>query len=70
MTRLYLGGLAVVVAVVLYATSPTCAESGCGLAPLKPLVPLGCSDIVARCQCEPDAQGDLQCVWVWDCITD
>ena len=70
MMKRYLCGLAIIVGCVLYATAPTCAESGCGLPPLKPLVPLGCADIVARCQCDRDVDGALQCRWVWDCITD
>jgi hypothetical protein len=69
MMKHYLCGLAVIVGCVLYATAPTCGQSGCGLKPLKPLTPLGCKDIVARCQCAPDAEGTIQCGWVWDCIT-
>ena len=28
------------------------------------------NEIVARCQCDRDVDGALQCRWVWDCITD
>ena len=54
---------------VLANPEPVCAtQSGCGLKPLKPLTPLGCEDLVARCQCERDDDGVLQCKWVWDCV--
>jgi len=60
-------GIVVMVALALVAGSgPVCASgNGCGLKPLKPLPPLGCKDLVARCQC--DAKGK-NCVWVWDCV--
>jgi hypothetical protein len=70
MMKYYLLGLSAGIAMLLYAATPVCAETGCGFAPIKPLPPLGCQDIVARCQCDRDADGALQCRWVWDCITD
>ena len=53
---------------VLVNPDPVCAAQGCGLKPLKPLTPLGCDDLVARCQCSPDSNGTLHCEWVWDCV--
>jgi len=41
--------------------------AGCGLTPLKPLVPLGCRDLVARCVCDKDGQN---CAWTWVCVPD
>ena len=38
---------------------------GCGLPPLKPLVPLGCKDLVLKCQCDRYGQN---CIWVWECV--
>lgn len=41
------------------------AQNGCGLKPLKPLTPLGCKDLVARCVC--DANG-ANCKYEWVCV--
>ncbi len=41
------------------------AQMGCGLLPLKPLVPLGCRDLKPLCQCDKDGKN---CVWVWVCV--
>jgi hypothetical protein len=38
---------------------------GCGLQPLKPLIPLGCKDLVPQCSC--DANGK-NCHWEWTCV--
>ena len=61
--------LAFVVSVVagslLVAPSPACAQSGCGLQPLKPLPPLGCKDLVAECRCDSNGQN---CRWEWVCV--
>ena len=47
------------------APEPACAAFGtCGLKPLKPLPPLGCTDLCAQCQC--NARGN-NCNWVWVC---
>lgn len=40
-------------------------QSGCGLVPLKPLVPIGCRDLVAQCVCDENGQN---CHWVWVCV--
>ncbi len=39
--------------------------AGCGLEPLKPIVPLGCRDLQAECVC--NLSGD-KCRWVWRCV--
>ena len=57
--------LALVVPLLAMIPSSVCASGGCGLLPLKPLVPLGCVDLVPQCRC--DAQG-LNCRWEWVCI--
>ena len=41
-----------------------CAAASCGLKPLKPLTPLGCTDLCAQCEC--DARGQ-NCHWTWVC---
>ncbi len=43
---------------------PACASSGCGIKPLKPLVPLGCTDLCAQCECDSRGQN---CRWQWVC---
>ena len=43
---------------------PACAN-GCGFRPLKPLIPLGCVDLIARCQCDENAEN---CRWIWECV--
>ena len=43
---------------------PACAQLGCGLKPLKPLTPLGCTDLCAQCEC--DSRGK-NCKWKWVC---
>ena len=42
------------------------AASGCGFVPIKPLVPIGCSDLVPRCQCDEKGQ---KCHYIWVCVT-
>ncbi len=49
-----------IVSLLLFASAGTC-----GLVPLKPLVPLGCKDLVPVCSC--DASGD-NCSWTWVCV--
>lgn len=39
--------------------------AGCSLVPLKPLVPLGCRDVVPVCSC--DSRGE-QCQYLWVCV--
>jgi len=38
--------------------------SGCGILPIKPIPPLGCSDLCPQCQCDTQGQN---CRWVWIC---
>jgi hypothetical protein len=58
--------VAIVVGLAGLATAPVCVSgNGCGIKPIKPIPPIGCKDLVARCQC--DAKGK-NCVWVWDCV--
>ena len=48
-----------------FSAPEVCATGGCGLRPLKPLTPLGCSDLIAQCQCDEDGKN---CTWGWVCI--
>lgn len=43
----------------------TAAMPQCTTRPLKPLIPLGCKDIRAICQCDENGQN---CQWVWVCV--
>jgi len=63
-----LGVTALAMGLLLYAPAQTCAQGGCGFEPIKPLVPFGCKDLRARCQCQRDAEGFMVCAWVWECI--
>jgi hypothetical protein len=56
---------ALFVGVAFFNTPADCAR-GCGLKPLKPLLGMGCVDMVAECIC--DANG-RNCYWVWRCVT-
>lgn len=63
---------AALAAALLMAPAPTCAQSGyastqmgCGFKPMKPMVPMGCKDLVAECRC--DARGQ-RCRWEWICV--
>jgi hypothetical protein len=57
----------VVTVLVLAHPASVCAQAGCGLTPLKPLLPLGCKDLLPRCQCVSTDTGTT-CRWVWDCV--
>ena len=41
-----------------------CAGGTCGIMPLKPLTPLGCTNLCPSCQCDSRGQN---CSWVWVC---
>jgi hypothetical protein len=47
------------------ASGARALAQSCGFQPLKPLVPLGCKDLVASCVC--DAEG-RNCKWQWTCV--
>ena len=52
-------------ALVLSSTAPepACAYRGtCGIKPIKPIPPLGCTEMCASCQCSADGS---DCDWVW-----
>lgn len=44
---------------------PVCASGQCGIQPIKPIVPIGCRDVVPVCVC--DANG-RNCRWEWQCV--
>ena len=69
MTRVlaFLGAVTMVSVLGLAHPAPVCAQAGCSLTPLKPLLPLGCKDLIARCECETTDTGTT-CRWVWDCV--
>ena len=47
------------------APEPACAGVGsCGIMPIKPIPPIGCTDLCAQCQCNADGS---DCRWVWNC---
>ena len=49
------------------APIPTVSARSCGLKPLKPLPPLGCSDLRAECICDEKGKN---CKWQWICVKD
>lgn len=55
---------ALVLAGVLIGVGIVWADS-CGYPPLKPLIPVGCKDIVLVCQCDEHVRN---CHWAWICI--
>ncbi len=52
-------------AALVAPSMPVNAQSGCGLKPLKPLIPLGCKDVVAQCTCDNRGKN---CHWEWICV--
>jgi hypothetical protein len=57
--------LCIALALALAFSAPAVCATGCGLRPIKPITPLGCSDLVAQCQCDEDGKN---CTWTWVCI--
>lgn len=57
--------LLIVMILLASLNSRTVYASGCGLVPLKPLVPLGCKDLRPECVC--DSKGE-NCHWEWICV--
>ena len=62
-------GLAIIAtalgALVLLTPARSQSYGNCGFRPLKPLLPLGCTDLVPVCEC--DARGN-HCGWRWICV--
>jgi hypothetical protein len=58
----------IVLALVIWLSTiqlpPAVCAAGCGIKPVKPIVPIGCKDLVAQCRC--DARGN-NCAWEWVC---
>ena len=46
-------------------TADVSARASCGVTPIKPIVPIGCDDLAARCVC--DSKGN-NCKWEWVCV--
>lgn len=57
--------IAVFLSLMSRGTVRAARADGCGLEPLKPLVPLGCKDLAPVCTC--DSNGD-HCHWDWICV--
>lgn len=47
----------------LRAAPATCTD--CGIVPVKPVPPVGCKDLYARCVCDENADN---CRWEWVCV--
>jgi hypothetical protein len=63
--RTLLFAVFVTLALALVAVpTPVCA-GGCGMKPMKPMVPMGCRDLAPVCMC--DSRGD-NCRWQWQCV--
>jgi len=68
--EIMLGACAVSFLVILWLILAAPAEAtlnftGCGFKPLKPLIPLGCRDLVAQCICDGFGKN---CSWAWICV--
>lgn len=44
---------------------PLVAADSCGITPIKPIPPIGCTDLQPVCSC--DAAGK-NCRWTWACV--
>lgn len=56
------------IAVGLLAAFAALADGDCYIEPVKPVIPVGCKDLKARCECTTDKNGRQQCRWVWVCV--
>lgn len=65
MKRLLLLGAALLVLSLSTGPRAVSAQSGCGIKPLKPIVPIGCSDLEAECVCDDRGRN---CKWKWVCV--
>lgn len=65
LVRILLIAATLLLAFSLTVVDTTSAQSGCGLKPLKPMVPIGCADLEAVCQCDVRGQN---CRWQWVCV--
>ena len=52
-------------AFAVFSATPACAGGQCGVMPIKPIPPIGCTDMQPVCQC--DATG-RSCAWTWVCV--
>ena len=51
--------------IVFFILLAKTASAFCGIEPIRPIPPLGCSDLVGVCVC--DENGD-NCFWQWQCV--
>ena len=42
--------------------------TGCGIKPIKPIVPVGCKDLIANCICVEGPDHLQHCHWEWLCV--
>lgn len=61
-TLIALGALAA--ALSLLSPTPACAGD-CGIVPIKPIAPIGCTDLKPECVCDQTGQ---KCYWRWVCV--
>ena len=54
--------LMALVGFALFATAGVAVAGMCGI---KPIIPIGCKDMVAVCVCD---QYGNNCVWTWQCV--
>lgn len=57
--------LAATLAALTLAPRSTVSAAGCGITPIKPIPPIGCSDLKAKCTCDASGQ---KCSWEWECV--
>lgn len=66
MKRLLLFTFTLLAMAVSAGAPPAAAQySGCGVKPVKPVLPVGCRDLRLECQCDERGRN---CKWVWICV--
>lgn len=57
--------VAAAAAALMVPTPAACLSGSCGIEPIKPIVPIGCRDLKAVCNCDSRGQN---CRWQWQCV--
>jgi len=56
------------IAVGILTAFAALAAGDCYIEPVKPVPPVGCKDLKARCECTTDKEGRTNCRWTWICV--
>jgi hypothetical protein len=52
-------------AVLMTIALVSLAVAGCGIVPVKPVIPIGCKDLKPECSCDSNGQN---CTYNWVCV--